>query len=599
MESSDEVETPLKCKKRLLSIDENPDGPENKKIVNDKKISDEEEEEALPANDPYTNHFKCELPEISATGKLKFDSKKFDWENIGTFIHSKPQISVSESKEPSIGKKIETFALKKNLYSAFQNIPLFDLEKSPDELSLFNLILSYFDVLYMKRTYQNGENLRLLYILHVLNHVLKTSAKIIHHNSKLAKNPDEEYRDQGFTRTTCIILVPFRHDVHRIVSQLTSLLPNADVRNRKRFEDEYGSPPKSERMKKKPQDYDETFEGNTNEDFKIGLCIKNKSITLYSEFYKSDLIIASPLGLRQVIGAEGEKDRDFDFLSSVEILVIDRADVLFLQNSLHLLHVLKHMNLLPKESHGCNFFRVKMYALNGMAKFYRQTILLSSVENTWFETFIFQNQCFNYSGYLSSVTKVKSPAIQQVLEPMKMCFRWFETSTLENEIDDRFNFFITKVLPDFKDNAMAQTLVYIPSYFDFVRLRNHFREMELSCVMICEYSKKGKIAQARDVFFKGYRHFMLYTERAHFYSRYHIKGIQHIIFYQLPLYPSFFHELCNALMDSNPRRKFEEKSCTVLSSKFELLQMKHIVGLAETKHMYNSKKKIFVKYTEK
>lgn len=141
-------------------------------------------------------------------------------------------------------------------------------------------------------------------------------------------------------------------------------------------------------------------------------------------------------------------------------------------------------------------------------------------------------------------------------------------------------------------------MVYIPSYFDFVRLRNYFRENEMSSVMICEYSKKGKIAQARDVFFKGHRHFMLYTERTHFYSRYHIKGIQHIIFYQMPTYPGFFRELCNLMLDSNPRRKYEEKSCCVLASKHDLLQLKHIVGQNETKSMFNSNKKIFVKYTD-
>lgn len=145
---------------------------------------------------------------------------------------------------------------------------------------------------------------------------------------------------------------------------------------------------------------------------------------------------------------------------------------------------------------------------------------------------------------------------------------------------------------------MSQTMIYIPSYFDFVRLRNYFRSSEISACMICEYSQKGKIAQARDVFFKGHRHFMLYTERAHFYSRYHIKGIQHILFYQLPTYPGFFRELCNLLIDSNPRRQYEEKSCCVLVSKHDILQLKHIIGLNEVKHMFNSKKKIFVNYID-
>lgn len=47
------------------------------------------------------------------------------------------------------------------------------------------------------------------------------------------------------------------------------------------------------------------FAGNIDDCFRLGVSISNKIVKLYSEFYHSDILIASPLGLRMIIGAEG------------------------------------------------------------------------------------------------------------------------------------------------------------------------------------------------------------------------------------------------------------------------------------------------------
>jgi hypothetical protein len=50
------------------------------------------------------------------------------------------------------------------------------------------------------------------------------------------------------------------------------------------------------------------FAGNIDDCFRIGVAIKKNTINLYAKFYSADLIIASPLGLRMIIGAEGLVD---------------------------------------------------------------------------------------------------------------------------------------------------------------------------------------------------------------------------------------------------------------------------------------------------
>lgn len=66
---------------------------------------------------------------------------------------------------------------------------------------------------------------------------------------------------------------------------------------------------------------------------------------------------------------------------------------------------------------------------------------------------------------------------------------------------------------------MSHTLIYIPSYFDYVRLRNHMKREEISFASICEYSSRSEVSRARHFFQRGEKQFVLFTERFHFYKR--------------------------------------------------------------------------------
>ncbi|QQP55248.1 Digestive organ expansion factor -like protein [Caligus rogercresseyi] len=217
------------------------------------------------------------------------------------------------------------------------------LNASPDqewgsfEKDFFSVLSSYKDIYYPQRDSTNADKLRNAYVLHAANHILKSKARITANNAKVKAGA--EVRDQGLVRPKVLIIVPFRESARKIINTLKDVLYSSPadiskyVANNARFLEDFGGedePPPEKRVK--PDDFYETFAGNVDDSFKIGISFGNKGIKLYSEFYSSDIIIASPLGLRIIIGVEGDKERDFDFLNSIEMLIMDQMEVFSMQN---------------------------------------------------------------------------------------------------------------------------------------------------------------------------------------------------------------------------------------------------------------------------
>lgn len=141
---------------------------------------------------------------------------------------------------------------------------------------------SYQDLFYPERTaLKNGEEIRHVYCLHAINHVLKANAQVLSNNSrrrsqKLGVGDDDDFRDQGLTRPKVLIVVPFREAALRVVQLFISLLEGDSkkkiiVSNKKRFKGEYGSDPEERPPNlKRPEDYEAVFVGNIDDHFRIG-----------------------------------------------------------------------------------------------------------------------------------------------------------------------------------------------------------------------------------------------------------------------------------------------------------------------------------------
>lgn len=556
-------------------------------------------------DDPFLMHYTYDLsPELVTCLNDKpplEEETVLEWPGLGKMLFKRPKLTIVENRHvkaleetrsfaklPDIPTLVEKFFLHKRLTSTVKQLSRFQME-------LLSIISWYHDFSYPERNFDNAEELRYCYCLHAINHVLKSRDIVVANNDK-QDGDENEIRDQGLTRPKVLILVPFKDSAYRIINIIISLMSpkeNFNVVHKNRFLEEFtGNELTLPKKNPKPEDFEKTFVGNIDDAFRIGMAVTKSSLKLYENFYNSDLIIASPLGLRMIIGAEGESSRDYDFLSSIEMLIFDQTEIFLMQNWDHVLHILNHFHLQPKEAHDTDLQRVRNWSINGLSKHYRQTIMFSSCKLPNLMA-ISKNRCANYGGSVSVVNPIVTGTISHVVCSLKQFYHKLDSNTPTNSIKERFEYFTNKILTQIRASNEKHVLIYIPCYFDFVCIRNHLKTEDYSFVQISEYTKPGKVARARDLFYHGECQILLYSERYHYYNRNRIRGIKTIVFYQLPTIAKFYSELCNLIVDDDSCIR----NITALYSQFDACMLTSIVGTQRAKYMLSSEQKIHMFYS--
>ncbi|XP_010513455.1 PREDICTED: U3 small nucleolar RNA-associated protein 25-like [Camelina sativa] len=405
----------------------------------------------------------------------------------------------------------------------------------------------YMDFLHSnKRPFYNkglGEDLSHMdaYLMHSLNHIFRTRDLIKKNESKISKLSEEEvlsdggFLDQCFTRPKVLILLPYKSIAFRVVKRLIQLTPaeaqRVNVDNLDRFNKEFGCDDGDVKTFKygkseKPSDWQALIgEGNDDDIFMIGIKHTKKSIRLYSDFYLSDMIIASPVGIviKAIGKAEENKELDVDYLSSIEVLIIDHADVKSMQNWKHVETVVKQLNRLPSKPHSLSKFRLMFRYLDGLARFYRQSIFLSSYLTAEMNT-LFNHHCLNYKGKMKLESEYKG-VLRKVLGNVIQNYERFDADSMVQAERARFEYFTKKVFPRIRDSVQGGVMIFISSKSELFMLRNLLNSQNASlCTLHADASNKEK-SRARQEFFEGKKKIMLYTERAYFFWRYQLKSI--------------------------------------------------------------------------
>ncbi|KAF5626467.1 u3 small nucleolar RNA-associated 25 [Fusarium tjaetaba] len=555
----------------------------------EEKLDDNEdsEDEENPT-DPFDVHFAH--PNDDAVSQRVKSVQNNDWatkrallQNMRATILCPGSDTGSEIPKPIAG--LEGLQLKQKLReTSTRKIGDFDALQR----NLGPLVFNYNDVLFCDRTVRNSDSLRELACLHALNHVFKrTRDRVIKNNYKLAKegqDADLELRDQGFTRPKVLFLLPTRNSALRMVNMIRDICEPDQQENRKRFDDGYVDK-EAKFGADRPADFKDLFEGSDDDMFRLGMKFTRKTIKYFAQFYNSDILFASPLGLRMAIGSEEDKKLDFDFLSSIEMVIVDQADALLMQNWEHVEFIFEHMNLQPKDAHGCDFSRVRNWYLEDWAKYFRQTIIMSAF-NTPELSELLRLHCHNWAGKVRLQPEYPG-MLSQLGIKAKQTFSRFQSSSVDKDPDARFEYFTSAIVPSLAKRAKdaTGTLIFIPSYLDFVRVRNYFATSSavenVTFGAISEYADVPEASRARSHFLNGRHRVLLYTERAHHFRRYQFRGVQRVIFYGLPDKPIFYTEIAGGYLSKSEqdlRLEPGQGTVKVVFSKYDVMKLERIVG---------------------
>ncbi|KAH9979023.1 hypothetical protein BGW80DRAFT_1435317 [Lactifluus volemus] len=576
---------PQKLNKKRRAVDNISDAELETTGHHDEVVQDDHSGDAGVESEKeptYEQHFGAvpsliSKPAIESVNKRLWTTSNMTFPKVGSAAISTVPGSPSPEKMKSGSSQILQ-RLRAPFEKQQASLPP-DLRVLQDEI--LSILASHRDFYHTHTSRDTAAVIRQSISLHMLDHVTRKRRRVLKNNERLAHamkagtSIPEDVQDQGFTRPSMLILLPFRSSATRWLESLITHTPppSFQIENMSRFRKEFGLPEgvadkfASAEPDAYPPDHVETFEGNPDDNFRVGLKLTRKSLRLFTEFYGSDIIIASPLGLRM----------NFDFLSSIEILIADQVDALTMQNWEHTQFVFSHLNQLPKESHDADFSRIKPWYLDGHAAFVRQTILLSAYETPEIRG-LYNESLRNLAGKVRTLRRW-APVQVPKASTSSQSFIQFDCTSPKDELEKRFAYFTNQLLPLVLKSAVqsANTVIFVPSSLDFIRIQNYFRKKQLSFAVLSEYTTNQDISRARQAFFSGKKSFLIISERFHFYRRYKIRGIRNLIFYGPPDHAVFYTEyLSYPFLDDGVESS--DVTCRVLYSRYDWFRMERIAG---------------------
>ncbi|CDR97665.1 -U3 small nucleolar RNA-associated protein 25 [Babesia bigemina] len=427
----------------------------------------------------------------------------------------------------------------------------------------FNCMNSYLDVFYAGCKVTDVSSMRFLMALHAANHICKSVTSTVE-------------QSHGFTRPRVLYICGLKCMARDFIQHLVTLLSvkKGDPKVEK-FYEEYDLPEEDTAAQvssfsktHKSLDYVETFSGNQDDAFKMGLRYQGGMLHLYTPFYTSDIIVTSPLGIKIML----QEDEEYDFLSSIEVLLIDRMDVLKFQNWQFFIEVFEKLNRPLKKWRDADLSRLRVSTIDGQSEVYRQTVGLSCTQHFVFNAFF--KRLVNRRGFikLASVPTQDFVLLGSQLR-VKQLFIKVAASSVTDADGSLLNYFLKNMLNSIQ--GIGGVLVVLGDYTHFLRVKKELKMANFEYLPCHESNSSKQMLFARQQFQAGKTPVVLTTSRLLFFKRYVIKGTCRVLFVVPPDYPEIYREAFRMLDLS------KNNALVTLYTRFHAHQLEPIVGAAK------------------
>lgn len=286
------------------------------------------------------------------------------------------------------------------------------------------------------------------------------------------------------------------------------------------------------------------------------------------------------MSLKQAIVNESDEEdakQDFGILCSIEIVILENSEIFLMQNWDHIEAIFKAMNKIPdRDSMSTDINRIRECFIDGKSAEFRQMIILSEFFSPLLMSLFNRNE--NYKGKAKSVDHYHGIIQPRVLQR----FRKFQASSALKADDERFEYFTQNLWPSIKEDLHPKSVLFVNSYFEYVRLKAYLEEEDPGVICVSEYTSQSEKQRAIANLNNGNTKAVCLTERFMYFRPAKIEEIGHLVFYSLPEFPHFYADLAG-----------KSTEVIVLFSKYDGFAVQRIVGDKKTGQLLTSHNDLF------